>query len=145
MDGRGLCLVIIPVQSSDIPVIWPKVEGLVKHALNVTANGRFLPEDILNGLRAARMQLWLVGKEGLKHAEALVITEITRYPQKRYCTVTLVAGAQREHWIDHLDTIEAWAMENNCDGMEAIGRRGWTKEPKLKDWKWRAVVMEKDL
>jgi len=43
-----------------------------------------------------------------------------------------------------LRTLENWAVDNNCTGMEITGRRGWVKKLKLHKWEEEFVVVKKE-
>lgn len=132
---------ITGVPSEIVSAVWPKVRGLVKKGIDTA---RFSPDDILAALTAKRMQLWLVGDADLR-LEAIVVTEINVYPLGTACGIVIVAGAQREAWMDHLADIEAWALTQGCRWVESFARKGWMREPALKDWRVASVVMQKEL
>ena len=132
--------VITGVPSEFVPTVWPKVRGLVKKGIDLD---RFAPDDVLRAIRAKKMQLWLIG--AADKLEAIVVTEINVYPRGTACGIVIVAGAQREAWMDHLADIEAWARSQGCQWIESHARKGWTREPALKDWRVTAVVMHKAL
>lgn len=71
----------------------------------------------------------------------LLGTEIVNYPRKKICRLTLCAGEGLHRCRDMFGLIERWAKQNGCQGLEAVGRKGW--ERFFGDWNAK-VFLEKD-
>lgn len=133
--------VLVGVPSVMARDVWPKIRGLVKKGLD-HHEGRLTAETILDNLAEAKQQLWIVGaKDSPSLVEAVVVTELVN----GVCIIVLVAGAQRERWVDHLAEIERWAAASGCHAVESLGRPGWEREPALKSYRRVAVLMRKEL
>lgn len=90
------------------------------------SQGRSSTDDIVRFLLTGRMQLWLV--HDTDRVYGVVITEVTQYPQ---CTLLTVQYCSMEtgtlEIIDETlhSTMERFAQDNHCAGIEYIGRSGW--------------------
>jgi hypothetical protein len=74
------------------------------------------------------MQLWLaVDESGVL---AAYVTEIIQYPRKRRVRATF-AGAKphtMDKWLEAMvAAIEEWSKGWKCQGIEAMGRKGWSR------------------
>lgn len=123
-----------------VPAVWPHVEHLVARAID---QERWGSADVKGRLCEGKMQLWLIGNG---RVEAIAVTEINVYPRCTECSLPIVAGVNREAWIDHLDDIEAWAKAQGCRWMLAPSARpGWLREKRLKGWKRVGTIMQKEI
>ncbi len=86
------------------------------------------------------MQLW-AAVDG-KNIEAVCVTEIIRYPRKRFANVLILTGRNRERWQGlYQSSIEAWAKAESCDGVESLARLGWQRV--FPDYRASHVKLEK--
>jgi hypothetical protein len=73
--------------------------------------------------------------------KSAIITEIVDYPQKAMCRIWL-AGGDLDELMDAEISIAHWAKIHGCDGMEIVGRKGWSRQ--LKDYRESAVVLTRN-
>ena len=124
--------------------IFPEIE-LYLDRLVPTTNGRYSKVDILHDMLTARESLWVIVAEDDKTIIGIILTEITIYPRKRMLSIQYAAGDQLDEWMEEaLRTLENWAVDNDCTGMEITGRRGWVKKLKLHKWEEEFVVVKKE-
>lgn len=127
---------IIGIPHEQIDQWWTLVEPFVARGLEY-ADGKYLPEDIRQGLKNRTYQLWMADS-------AICITTVLDYPRKRVCLVLLAAGKDMRRWVQELDaTLSAWAKEKGCQSIETYGRPGW--ERVLKNNRKLHVVLGRDL
>tara|TARA_R100001244_G_scaffold57877_1_gene48956 strand:+ start:871 stop:1419 length:549 start_codon:yes stop_codon:yes gene_type:complete len=139
------------IQASVVPPeyirhIYPKVEGFLDR-LVPTTNGRFEKIDLLHDMLTGRENLWVVVEEedNEENIIGIVITEVMHYPRKRMLAIQYCSGDRLDEWMDNtLEILENWALDNDCEGMELTGRKGWVKKLKLQQWKEEFVVVKKD-
>lgn len=113
---------IVGIPHAQIEQWWPLIEPLVAKALKY-ADGKYAPENVLEGLKARQYQLWMANV-----LDAICVTQIINYPQKRVCIVFLAAGKNMHRWVNEMDeTISAWARERGCKSIEMHGRPGWER------------------
>lgn len=110
--------------------------GLIESAL-AYSGGTHGYEDIVRGVAEGRYQFW----PGIN---AMVLTEITQWPQKKVIHCFLAAGDLAE--IHAIRTwAEAWARMRGIEAVTVTGRPGWERELARDGYKKRSVVLEKDL
>ena len=108
-----------------------------------TAHGRYsmghIVQEILNG----DQHLWVVLDEDSKVISALT-TKFVSYPGKLLLAGQFLGGEKIMRWRAlMLETLERWAIDNNCDGMEMTGRRGFEKVLRPHGWTPEYTVFEK--
>ena len=108
-----------------------------------TAHGRYsmghIVQEILNG----DQHLWVVLDEDSKVISALT-TKFVSYPGKLLLAGQFLGGEKIMRWrAPMLETLERWAIDNNCDGMEMTGRRGFEKVLRPHGWTPEYTVFEK--
>ena len=105
--------------------LWPQVVSYIKLATDYSY-GRFEPEDVLDQLVQKQYLLW-IAFEG-SDIRGAVVTNIVQYPRKKYLYLMFCGGEGGFDWKETmLDTLRCWAYDNQCDGIEANGRLGWSK------------------
>ena len=110
----------------DLPHVMPVVAGLIDDALtNHSANELSLP-DIVQGLVEQRMQLW-IAMDNNRVVQAVTVTQIATYPQKRRLRFLTLRGLDIEKWVGMLKNIEDWALAHGCVEIEAWVRPGLRK------------------
>ena len=118
---------------------WPHVEPFLP-AIIKSARGKLTGEDLRHICKSGVYQLWLaMGEEVI----AVGMTEIIPYPKKRICRVIVGEGRQRKKWQHFIKEIESWARQQNCTGMQVLGRPGWQRVHI--DYDATHVLLEKDL
>jgi hypothetical protein len=126
----------IPYTSVD--EVWKDVLPWIESACK-SARGKFEPDDYRLALIARDMQLWTYRD---KHGVAAVcVTEIVKYPRKKYCRIVIGTGRNRKAWQDYRKTIEEWAVSQGCDGMESFARKGWARI--FTDYQTTHIVLER--
>lgn len=115
---------VIAVLEDDIMKVWPEIEGYMEEAASYT-NGKYEAVDILELLFKGRV-LWIAYDEsGIKGA---VVTCLNLYPRKRYLMMEFCGGVEGYTWkSDMLRTLQSWAKDTECDGIEGHGRIGWER------------------
>ena len=91
--------------------------------------GRLVTDDLLRQVLVGESQLWVAfDDEQENKIKGIVVTTIKNYPHKRMVDMTFCAGEQLDSWCDLVfNLVEEWAINNNLDGMEFVGRAGWRK------------------
>jgi len=135
MSSLGRVITQVPVE--DLEFIWSQVKPQIEKALD----GSYSSCDILEYIKQNRMQLWISWNDGI---EASFVTEVCDYPQLRVLRWVLAGGSNMESWLDLVTSkVEDWAKRNNCQRLEIVGRKGWTKV--LRDYEPQAVYFVKEL
>jgi len=101
------------------------------------SGGTHTYEDIVRGIEDHRYQLW-------PGRNAVVITEMQVFPQKKVIHCFLAAGDLRE--IHSIRTwAERWARKEGCDSVTVTGRPGWERVLATDGYVKTAVMLEKEL
>ena len=104
---------------------WPDAKPHLEKAAEYTY-GRYDVEDILSVLTDYDHSLWLAYDEtGIKGA---TVTAFKFYPKKKYLDLVFCGGVDGFDWkAEMLRILQHWGYDNQCDGIEASGRVGWSK------------------
>lgn len=115
--------------------VWPKVAGYIENAIKYTY-GRYELVDVLHQLLNEGHLLW-IAFEG-DHIKGAVVTHFVYYPRKKYLGCPFVTGEEFDTWKKPmLETLQRFATDNQCDGLEATARLGWAR--KFKDDGYEAL------
>jgi hypothetical protein len=113
------------VPAEYVKQVWPDVVEYLRGAAEYT-HGRYEVEDILDSITDYDYTLWIAfNEEGIKGA---VVTNFSDYPRKRMLCMQFCGGTQLDLWKGPmLSLLQKWAFDNDCDGVEATARLGWSK------------------
>ena len=137
-------LYISGIQSERLNEVWEDCEPYIAMG-NGKSRDEMSVEDIYKRLSEARMQLWLVFNED-KDIISVLTTEIIDYPRKTVCRIVTLGGKDLDIWVeDWLETIEAWALENDCVAMETVCRKGFIKKLEKFGYENAYTVLVKEL
>ena len=130
------------VDHNYVSAIWNQVEPILGKSL-LTAHGRYTMKSILREIVNFEQHLWIVFDDDKKIIAALT-TRFVDYPDKRLLAGQFLGGEKIMQWRDSmLETLERWAKDNNCDGVEMTGRKGFTKVLAPHGWTPEYTVFEK--
>lgn len=133
------------------PMIVPNyVNGLIPYLQKseMWTRGRAKIKDIIEFLYSGRMHLWLVYDLDEKGVVpyGYVITEVKDYPQCKMLVIQYCAG-EKNHMAYVEDrmfqTLESFAKDAGCAGIELFGRPGWTAHVKKYGFNSQTIVFEK--
>ena len=126
------------------------IPGLVKY-LEISeawTKGRTKVDDIVAFLYSGRMQLWAFYTQTEQVIELVghMITEIREYPRCKMLVLQYCAG--EPHYMQHIedqmyDTLERYAKDAGCKGIEFIGRPGWKRSAVAHGYTSQSVIFEK--
>lgn len=113
------------------------------------SRGRASVEDILRFLLNGQMALWLAyeqadGEPAVVHG--FIATEIKQYPQCKMLVIQYCAG--RTGALEAADdlvqqTLERFASDAGCAGIEFIGRPGWRGAARKFGYEVQSVMYQK--
>ena len=131
------------VPPEDVGLIWKQIEPLLLKPLEIDGFA-YMPKDIFDSILKKKMQLWISWNGKTNVVEAAIVTEIIDYPRLRSCRYFLAGGTNMKSWFNPMkEQIEQWAIQNNCQRIELVGRKGWVKW--LKDYKQKHIILMKEL
>ena len=132
------------VPSDKISLIWDQAEKYLKKSAS-RSNGRTRVEDIFHDLISNKTHLWVIFDTGDFKITGVQITLFNNYPTgKKMLCLEHTAGKNMQEWVENgIDLIIKFAKDNECDGIEGIGRHGqWNWVKKKKGWKRPATFYE---
>lgn len=106
--------------------------------------GRALADDILRMILTGHMLLWVVYDSERVYGH--VITETKDYPRCKMLTVQYCAG-EHGHMAEiedkTMDTLERFAKDAGCAGIEFVGRPGWRRTANKFGYDVQSVMYQK--
>ena len=113
------------VPTEHINTCWKDVAGYLQGATDRT-NGRYDIEDLYLSICKYDHLLWIAFDD--KKIKGAVVTNVIVYPKKKFLCMGFWGGEDFFDWKDAmLNILKSWAKDNKCDGIEAVGRKGWSK------------------
>lgn len=108
-----------------VPDCWDDVKAHLAKAAEYTY-GRYEVEDIYDAIMDYNYDLWIAFDDA--GVQGAVVTKFAHYPKKKYLDMVFCGGENLKDWKDPmLKLLQAWAFDNDCDGIESTGRPGWAK------------------
>lgn len=101
---------------------WERLAPLIESALPYGLGSHTLA-DVEAAVREGSMQFW-------PGEQAVMLTEIHDFPQKRACHVFLAAaekGVGNVALPPLVEQVERWAVKQGCVEMTLAGRPGWER------------------
>lgn len=118
-------MIIALVPPGHIHEAWPSVAGYVQNALEYT-DGRYELEDVFEMIESGGFLLWIAFDK--EHIKGCVITQMMQYPRKRFLGCPFVTGDEFSSWKQPMfETLQRFARDNDCVGLEATARLGWAR------------------
>ncbi len=103
--------------------MWGRVAKLLKPAVK-SSRGRWTMANCLESLIDGRQNLW-VAYDSNKVIKAAATTLITTYPNRKLLGIQFLGGTESKGWMDEaMPIFRRFARDNDCSGIEAIGRYG---------------------
>lgn len=105
--------------------VWPAVAEYIQNALEYT-RGRYELEDVLERVENGEFLLW-IAFDG-ERIKGCVITDMMQYPRKKFLGCPFVTGDEFASWKQPMfEMLQRFARDNNCEGIEATARPGWSR------------------
>lgn len=116
----------LPRSEVDLPALFDKA---------LTIGGQtHTREDVLRGIREGKLQCWA-------EDNAIVITEVIKYPRKKILHAWLVAG-DFGTIMAQLPAIQKFAQDNDCAAITTTGRWGFLRRLPEFGFKPKLVMFE---
>jgi len=116
---------------------WERCRHYIEAALQHSPHFESI-EDVEQMLGEGTYMLWT-------GADCALVTRIVIYPNKKIFEVVHGGGNKREI-IERLGpALEEFAVNQGCDALAVIGRKGWIREGERAGWHLGYVCMMKSL
>ncbi|MCP5012287.1 MAG: hypothetical protein GY942_20100 [Aestuariibacter sp.] len=119
---------LIGIQSHQIDLAWPSIEGLVLKALNRTGSiSDYDPEDLKELCKRREMQCWVACDKAIS---AVCLTRILIFPKRKVFSLFLCGAEDNSFndWWHFHETLKAYGKEKGCSAIRLGGRRGWIRK-----------------
>ncbi len=137
-------IVIGAIRPELIDVTWPVVEQHIQMAIqfsNDELNLGMMKQSLINGT-----MILLVVYRGGKIIASCTLEKRTFDSGKEVVHISTLGGSDMELWADKMDeTIEALALEQGCNELYIIGRKGWDKYLKKRGYNHVHTVLCKKI
>jgi hypothetical protein len=120
---------VTAVLPKDVEACWDSVVKYVDLAADFT-EGRYDTNDIREAIENGGHTLWVCYDpyDGVVSIKGVVVTTFAVYPQKKLLFLEFIGGEDGFEWKDvMLETLRKWAADNDCVGIESVGRPGWSR------------------
>jgi hypothetical protein len=125
------------VLPKDLNNVWEDCKNILEKSIKRSGD-RVRDIDVYYRISQNICSLWIIFDKDTLDIIGCVVTNLHDYPTGlRMLHIEHIAGKKMDQWIDYgFGVMYSWAKDNDCDGVEGIGRAGfynWTK--KEKGWK----------
>ena len=123
----------------DIFKVWQDIKKYIERSCK-RSNGRHTPDTIYKQIITGEATLWVAFEENENIIKGCVITTFIYYPTGlKMLHISQLAGKNMEDWIEvGRPILSSWAKDNQCKGIEAMGRKGFAHWSTKKDDNWQA-------
>jgi len=139
---------LVRIPTSNIDDVWNLVKKDIQEALSYSGNHTD-SDFVLETLKQQKFQLWIVWDKEKKTTKdkyyGVVITEVTKRKLRKSCNIFIVTGKHRQKWQHLISVLEDFALEQECNNMELIARKGWERIMEQFNYKKTHVVLEKSI
>jgi hypothetical protein len=133
---------IMYVSPSNIGACWPMFKEYAERVLPLTRKRRCATRFLFDLMNNQEM-LWVVAGDDGK-VIGFCSSAFVEYDEVKLLQVRMLAGDFFSEWIEDMHSLlEKFAHENNCDGLELIGRRGWVRKLERFGWREAFITVEK--
>jgi hypothetical protein len=119
--------VVSTVPTGHITQVLPRIMEFIQRT-SMSSRGRTLPDDILAEILNGVATLWVAINTDTSDIHGILVSRVVQYPRRKMMSVFSCSGNDVKEYIDQATLLfKSWARDNQCDGIEFIGRRGWGK------------------
>ncbi len=129
---------ISAVLPADIFLIWKHINKFLERSCK-RSNGRHTIDTVYKQLIDNHAHLWVVYDTEKDLIKGCVVTNFILYPTGlKMLNILQLSGKNMEDWMEIGKYILFdWAIKNNCNGVEAVGRKGMSNWLTDEDTKWK--------
>ena len=126
------------VLPKDIYLIWKHINKFLERSCK-RSNGRHTIDTIYKQLIDNQVHLWIAFDPEEDLIKGCVVTNFVYYPTGlKMLNILQLGGKNMEDWMEIVrPKITQWAKKNQCEGIEATGRKGVSHWLTKKDKNWK--------
>jgi hypothetical protein len=135
-------LSLVPVEK--LTLVWNQVEKFLKKSAQ-RSGGRERIEDIFYRILNKDTNLWIIFDTGNLLITGAQVTFFNVYPTgKKMLSLDHTGGKNMQDWVEKgIEVMTEFAKENDCEGIEGVGRHGqWQWIKNKKGWTKPATMYE---
>lgn len=118
-------MIITAIPTEAVGIVWGDVVRVLDKSVK-TSKGKFTVEDVLLDIQKGEYALWLIIEE--KEVIAAITTRIIVYPGRKAMAMDWLGGTRMKEWLPMaMETLSQFAKDNNCQHLEAYGRKAWKR------------------
>lgn len=132
------------VPFGNISLMMPYIAKYL-HESEQWTKGRAQVDDIMAFIYSGQMNLWVVYNDK-NEVFGHLVTEVKQYPRGKFLVVQYCAADPQSMKLVEdkvFDTLDAYAKDAGCIGVEFFGRPGWAPYAKKHGFTSRTTVFEK--
>lgn len=117
--------VLICIPPGELGRVWPMAKNHLDRACVRTPKSEI--EQVFQSIANEECQLWMLWDTKHRSSTGAIVTEILSYPTGYRAVRIVLGGGVMDGWPEQIATIEAFARDEGCHGVEIVGRRGWAR------------------
>ena len=130
------------IHFNSVAAVWHIVAPMLAEAVELS-EGRYDMRAVYDDLQSERSLLWVIYDE-TKVVQAAFTARKAVYPRASFLTVEFLGGADMALWVEECDRVlTAYATDCGLDGLELVGRKGWSRPLRSFGWRENAVMLVK--
>lgn len=133
------------IPHGQISYVLPKVLDHLNTSVK-WARGRITLDDLILFLVSGRNQLWVIFDTDTLDVYGQIVTEMVQYPQKKMLVIQYCAaqtGTMEQIDTKVHETMHRFAKDMGCNGIEFVGRSGWSRQAKQNGYEVESVKYQK--
>jgi len=125
------------VLPKDVYLVWKYINKFLERSCK-RSNGRHTIDTIYKQLIDNEAHLWIAFDSEEDLIKGCIVTSFVYYPTGlKMLNILQLSGKNMEDWIEVGRPIMTnWALQNNCKGIEAIARKGFSNWSTKQDKRW---------
>lgn len=132
------------IEPTMVDIIWPGIKHMIQVAID-ESNGEFTLEGIKDDLESKKLLAAVVTLDN-KALACVVFDKRTFDSGKKVINIMTAGGELLELWVDDvLRKAEQLAIQEQCDEVYIIGRKGWLRTLKGKGYNHVHTVVSKKI
>ncbi len=123
-----------------LSLAWPVAAPLLAPAIELS-EGRYDLASVYEKLAQKFALLWLIDDDKDETVAAFV-SRIAAYPRRKLLSIDFMGGERMTEWVGTTDAVlENYARDAGLDGIEMVGRAGWSRTLGAFGWRQNAVML----
>ena len=133
---------IVYVRPENVWSAWPMFRDYANRVIEITNKRRCPAKFLLDLSENKESLLFITADDGT--IKGFCTTSVCDYDRVKILQARMLAGDGMDEWLSLIEgKLEEIAKDNQCSGVELIGRKGWIRKLAPYGWKESSVILEK--